>query len=327
MSISSPRNGWTLRRRRVTSRQVEKSRAGRDSDHVEGNSFGLRTSAKADGREISGTGSGEARRGRVPRAVRTLMTYGMRVCSASRISLGAFGVSVRGRACRRLFSARKRASGEGGDSSRKSGDASGARTASVVSTRPHRVLGRRCTEDIARLDARGFSAGGVDGVVSAGTRAAGTRVWHSCGRGDALPVLAAAASCQGFARALSAPFASSRLRLRNAMSVISDSPSYPSPPCTACGGGHHAPQLVCGMTADSACACAAKNVLHPRFPTPARAVAPVNVASALGTRPTRVAERSSTTAAPLAARRRMRPRVSPPALHVGGCQLIARALQ
>lgn len=33
---------------------------------------------------------------RVPRAVRTLMTYGMRVCSASRISLGAFGVSVRG---------------------------------------------------------------------------------------------------------------------------------------------------------------------------------------------------------------------------------------
>ena len=77
---------------------------------------------------------------------------------------------------------------------------------------------------------------------------------------------------KGSPRALSAPFASSRLRLSNAMSVISDSPSYPSPPCTACSGGHHAPQLVCGMTADSACALRREKRFtlafrHPRAPS------------------------------------------------------------
>ena len=104
-------------------------------------------SAKADGREISDAGS-EGRGGRrKPRAVRTLMAYGRRVCSASRISLRGFGWFGQARA-RVVFLARKRAAGAGGDSSRKSGDAGGARTASVASTRRRRVRGsedtRRC---------------------------------------------------------------------------------------------------------------------------------------------------------------------------------------
>ena len=166
--------------------------------------------------------------------------------------------------------------------------------------------GAEILEDIARLDARGFSAGGVDGVVSAGTRVAGTRVWHSCGRGDALPVLAAAASCQGFAprpeRALRVVALTLEERnvgnLRLAVVSLAAVHGVQRRPPRAPARVRH----DCGLGVRSA----PRKTFYPRSPTPARAVAPVNVASALGTRPTRVTERSSTTAAPLAARRRMR---------------------
>lgn len=115
---------------------------------------------------------------------------------------------------------------------------------------------------------------------------------------------------KGSPRALSASFASSRLRLRNAVSLISDSPSYPSPPCTACSGGHRAPQLVWGMTADASCALRREKrftlaLRHPRAPSRRWALCTSRARSARGPRASKV--------------RRARPRLPRLSRRVGEC--------
>ena len=124
----------------------EISGGGIDPDHVEENSFGLCEGGRS--RDL-GRGFGGARR--EARTSRGSYLDDVRKARLERIAhLPARIRMVRSgaRVSSFVFLARKRAAGAGGDSSRKSGDAGGARTASVASTRRRRVRGsedtRRC---------------------------------------------------------------------------------------------------------------------------------------------------------------------------------------